>query len=165
MIKCVSLHKFRRKAVSLKGGTHMIAKREIHEQTIVISVDSYDDKVAKGRFWYGQEGCETKFTGLMQLLLLTEKALGEQKLPVEDRCKSFVRLAPAPTAQEFTQPADPTRGTLGTFRMRVLFRQNTSWQGLLTWVETSQEERFRSVLELATLIDSALTYASEEKNQ
>lgn len=143
----------------------MIAKKEINEQPIVISVDSYDDKIVKGRFWYGREGNETRFTGLMQLLLLTEKALGEQKRPAEDRCKSFVRPDPAQTAQEDIQPTDPTRGALETFRMRVLFRQNTSWQGILTWMEAKQEESFRSVLELSILLDSALTYASEAKPQ
>ena len=143
----------------------MIVRREIYEQPIVISVDSYDDKVIKGRLWYGREGSETRFTGLMQLLLLTEQVLGEQKRPTEDRCKSFVRPDPAQTEREDFQPTDPTRGALGTFRMRVLFRQNTSWQGILTWVEAKQEESFRSILELAILLDSALTHASEAKPQ
>ena len=67
--------------------------------------------------------------------------------------------------QELALPADPTRGALATFRLRVLFRQNTSWQGLLTWVETKEEESFRSVLELVNLFDSALTYAGELKAQ
>lgn len=143
----------------------MNTKREISEQPIIISVDSYDDKVVAGRLWYGREGSETAFTGLMQLLLLTEKALGEQRRPAEDRCKSFVRPDPAQAAQEGFQPADPTRGALATFCMRILFRQNTSWQGLLTWVEAKQDETFRSTLELAVLLNSALTYASGTRSQ
>lgn len=143
----------------------MIIKRELSGRPIVVSVDSYEDRVLAGRFWYGGEGAEVRFTGLMQLLLLIEKALGEMERPSEDRCKSFVRPDAAQVVQELALPADPTRGALATFRLRVLFRQNTSWQGLLTWVETKEEESFRSVLELVNLFDSALTYAGELKAQ
>lgn len=131
----------------------------------MVSVDSYDEKIVRGRLWYGREGSETEFTGLMQLLLLIDKALGEMRQPAEDRCKTFVRPEAADVAQELREQADPRRGALATFRLRVLFRQYTSWQGLLTWVETREEESFRSVLELANLLDSALTYAGESKSR
>lgn len=143
----------------------MNAKREIDDQPIIISVDSYDDKVLAGRLWYGHAGSETKFTGFMQLLLLTEKALGKQRRRGEGRCKSFVRPDPAQEEPADFQPAVPTRGALATFHMRILFRQNTSWQGLLTWVDAKQEENFRSTLELAVLLDSALTYVSDTRSQ
>ena len=40
--------------------------------------------------------------------------------------------------------------------VRILFRQNASWQGSVLWREGGQEERFRSALELVLLMDSAL---------
>ena len=40
--------------------------------------------------------------------------------------------------------------------MRILFRQNASWQGELLWMEKNARQSFRSVLELITLMDSAL---------
>ena len=49
-----------------------------------------------------------------------------------------------------------TRGSAATFEMRVLFRQNASWQGELLWLEKNTRQSFRSVLELITLMDSAL---------
>jgi len=49
---------------------------------------------------------------------------------------------------------------VATFRLRVIFRQHTSWQGTLLWQDERQEESFRSVLELIHLIDSALTAKS-----
>ena len=142
----------------------MRARIHTSEQPVLISVDSYENKVMAGRFWDGQEGSETQFTGLMQLLLLIDRSLSETKRPPEERCKSFVR---PDTAAEENEPrtADPTRGALATFRLRVMFRQNLSWQGLLTWVEAKQEESFRSALELAVLLDSALTYAGENRPQ
>jgi hypothetical protein len=45
---------------------------------------------------------------------------------------------------------------LSTFAVRVMFRQNASWQGSVTWVEGKREEQFRSVLELLLLVKSAL---------
>ena len=48
-------------------------------------------------------------------------------------------------------------------RVRILFRQNASWQGTVLWSEGSQEERFRSALELALLLDSALEQVGERR--
>ena len=51
----------------------------------------------------------------------------------------------------------PKTGKLATFTVRVIFRQNASWQGSVSWLEGENEQRFRSVLELLLLLDSALT--------
>lgn len=55
------------------------------------------------------------------------------------------------------------REKLATFYVRILFRQNASWQGTVLWSEGSQEERFRSALELALLLDSALEQVGERR--
>lgn len=47
-------------------------------------------------------------------------------------------------------------GENGTFIVRVQHMQNSSWQGLLTWVEEDRTVSFRSVLELLKLIESAV---------
>lgn len=57
----------------------------------------------------------------------------------------------APTQKLYTHTV---RGKLATLRMRVMFRQNASWQGSVKWVEEDLEENFSSVLELLLLIDS-----------
>ncbi len=48
------------------------------------------------------------------------------------------------------------RGVKATFWIRVFYRQHTSWQGEVTWVERQKKEYFRSTLELLGLMDSAL---------
>lgn len=48
------------------------------------------------------------------------------------------------------------RGQKGTFFLNVRYRQNSSWQGSVTWVEEQREQHFRSALELLKLIDGAL---------
>ncbi len=45
--------------------------------------------------------------------------------------------------------------------MRILFRQHTSWQGVAVWMEKKLERKFRSVLELIMLMDSALRREEE----
>ena len=55
-----------------------------------------------------------------------------------------------------TYRGDIYRGRLATFELQILFRQHTSWQGVILWRERNQEQSFRSVLELILLMDSAL---------
>lgn len=43
-----------------------------------------------------------------------------------------------------------------TFSVQILFRQNCSWQGEIVWFEGEKRLRFRSLLEMITLMDEAL---------
>lgn len=57
-------------------------------------------------------------------------------------------------------------GDLGTFIIRVQHRQNSSWQGRVTWTEKNKTVYFRSVWELIKLIDGALdTVSGQEDGQ
>lgn len=47
-------------------------------------------------------------------------------------------------------------GDLGTFIVRVQHRQNSSWQGAVTWVESEQTVHFRSIWEMIKLVESAM---------
>lgn len=65
--------------------------------------------------------------------------------------KTPTRVRMAPSVTLYTHNAN---GRLATLRLRVMFRQNASWQGNIKWVEEELEENFQSVLELMLLIDS-----------
>ena len=56
------------------------------------------------------------------------------------------------TAEDILQ----SRGKEATFILHVQYRQNSTWQGKLTWLEEEDEELFSSVLELLKLLDSAI---------
>ena len=60
--------------------------------------------------------------------------------------------------RELVKPSPETKriGQKATFVIKVLFCQLNSWQGTVMWCEKNKEERFRSVLELLVLMDSAL---------
>lgn len=140
----------------------MKQNRRIAEQMIFIGVDSYAEKSVAGRLWHGCRG-EASFTNLMQLLLLIDKILEDQGFPeAQLDCKRFARpetlACSLPT--ETAEPGKPTCGALASFRLKILFRQNASWQGIVTWTESRQEQSFRSALELIMLLDNALTHAT-----
>lgn len=48
------------------------------------------------------------------------------------------------------------RGDLGTFIVRVQHRQNSSWQGRITWMEEDKTVYFRSIWEMIKLVENAL---------
>ena len=43
-----------------------------------------------------------------------------------------------------------------SFFIRILFRQNASWQGEIQWMEGQKTRRFRSALEMMALIHEAV---------
>lgn len=119
----------------------------------IVCVDSYDDGVLKGCFYNPYQEVE-HFASLSQFLIKMEQMLDERNVPqaYTSPRKFSVLLQP-----ENRIPPTPTyKGAKATFELKVLFRQHTSWQGVLLWRERNAEHSFRSVLELVHLIDSAL---------
>ena len=55
-------------------------------------------------------------------------------------------------------------GDLGTFIIRVQHRQNSSWQGTLTWMERDKTVHFRSIWEMIKLVESALNENGSMEN-
>ena len=126
-------------------------------RTTTVCIDSYENGVPKGRF-YNRCLPEGKvFQSITQFLVEMEQTLDDVKYP-----KSFAELRTfAPPADSETGPPEPQlqTGAEATFSVRILFRQNASWQGSVIWLEGRQEQSFRSVLELILLIDNALNYS------
>lgn len=54
-------------------------------------------------------------------------------------------------------------GDLGTFIVRVQHRQNSSWQGRITWMEQDKTICFRSIWEMVKLIENAVDTVSSEE--
>ena len=124
--------------------------------TTLVCIDSYQNRVLQGRLnnpaWEGGES----FQSLMEFFQKMETLLNQIQLPQSfTAMRSFGETAAAQERDPSFQQAQCT-GKLATFVVRVLFRQNASWQGAVTWLEGGQEESFRSALELALLMDSAL---------
>ncbi len=125
-------------------------------KTTVVCVDSWAEGVPSGRLYTPQAPQGRRFHSLIQFLQEMEALLDSMELPT-----AFAGLRSFAPRQE--KPPDPPppggrTGKVATFALRVLFRQNVSWQGSVTWLEGKQEQSFRSVLELVLMISDALQY-------
>lgn len=123
-------------------------------RTTVVCIDSYEAQVFCGRFYNPCLAEGKSFDSLMQFILEMEEMLDGMQFPQAFRAaRSF-----SPPPQFLSSPAslEEEKGQLATFAVRILFRQNASWQGSVTWIEGGREECFRSVMELVLLMNSAL---------
>lgn len=119
-----------------------------------VCIDSYTDGILQGRF-YGPDGSAQAFPSLSRFLILMEDMLNFLNEPQSDTLhRSFAALLLPPGEGILWNSV--RRGSRATFELQILFRQHTSWQGVLFWKEQHREQSFRSVLELILLMDSAL---------
>jgi len=130
-------------------------KWENEYRTTVVCIDRYENRVPVGRFYnqYCPEG--VRFQGVIELLRGMEDMLDQMRFPQPfSRVRSFGEALNLD--REIPDGSYSHEGELATFAIKVLFRQNASWQGTVSWLEGRMEESFRSVLELILLMDSAL---------
>ena len=124
-------------------------------RTTTICIDSYEKSIPVGRFYnqYCPDG--VSFHGVIDFLKNMEAVLDENNAPQSFSAKrSFVGTPAASVSVPSGEFIN--RGKVATFTTKVLFRQNASWQGSISWLEGQREAPFRSVLELLLLIDSAI---------
>ena len=128
-------------------------------RSTTVCVDSYDNGVLAGRFFNPYLDTGQTFASLTQFLCRMEQTLNAMNFP-----QSFTAARTfADTPREHPHDRSPEfrKGRKATFVVKVLFRQNASWQGSVLWQEGGREESFRSVLELILLMDSALQQTHE----
>jgi hypothetical protein len=119
-------------------------------------VDSYEEGVPEGRLFHPNlENGGFRFRSLTQLVLKIEELLDGMNYPQSFTAKrTFASVPVKPTGLEAL--VQEQNGARGTFLLRVIFQQHTTWQGTVNWLEGKGEQSFRSVLELILLMDSAL---------
>lgn len=126
-----------------------------HLRTTMVCIDSYENGIPVGKMYSLRDDTEQRFESLSQFLLKMEHSLDASAFPQSfTAARSF---APRPDAQARGSPEKGnSTGKLATFAIKVLFRQNATWQGSISWLEGNNELSFRSALELVLLMDSAL---------
>ena len=121
---------------------------------LTVCIDSYADGLMKGRILNAYQETEC-FGSLVQFLICVERFLEDQQAP--QSYTSLRKFSEFILTGEENTPSDRNRkGVRATFELQVLFRQHSSWQGVITWRDGKKEQSFRSVLELVMLMDSAL---------
>lgn len=131
-------------------------------RTMVVCVDSYNRGNPCGRFYnYGQSGDEFEFQSLTELIVGIENILDSANFPQSFTAIRSFAAVPEPELKR-QEGYQAWQGEQATFTVKILFRQHTSWQGTITWLEQKSEQSFRSVLELILLMDSALNSAEKD---
>lgn len=121
---------------------------------MTVCVDDYDNGVLRGRFY---NACHdvSSFESLSQFLIRMEELLEESQTPQSYTSHRTFSAILRPDDED-ALPSALRKGAKATFELQVLFRQHSSWQGVIVWKDENAEQSFRSVLELVVLMDSAL---------
>ena len=129
-------------------------------RTTMICIDTYENGVPVGRFYNQYSADGILFHGAIDLIKKIDTMLNQMGTPQSfSRVRAFAEKPVADMTDAAKKVID--KGKVATFRVKVLFRQHTSWQGVLCWVGEDVQQQFRSVLELIILLDSALNSRKE----
>ena len=119
-------------------------------------VYSYQDKNICGAIGHMSLNEDIVFSNSLQMLFAIEEILDSIQFPQHNlETRSFKNNDDNIIT---TLSADSGEDNpIATFHLKVLFRQNASWQGSLAWLEEKSDVQFRSVFELLQLLDSVLS--------
>lgn len=144
------------------------AGRIYHSRNVVnLCIDTYDEEKQCGRLWSQCMGGPVAFTSLFEALEKMESLYDALQYPfAATEIRSFLPEGSRKRCGTWSSPGEDRapesfsemlshRGRDATFIVRVQYRQNSSWQGEVVWMDTGKRTYFGSVLELVKLIDAA----------
>lgn len=139
---------------------------------IVLCVDQLQRHQISGKFYHGYSAEEVLFRSETQVLFQMEKLFDDIKFPypsTDSRTFAAKKQKNSGEQERARLMSDEEllsrHGELGTFIIRVQHRQNSSWQGSITWTEQNRTIYFRSIWEMIKLIESAVNSADgQEEN-
>ena len=139
---------------------------------VVLCVDGHDENSLKAKFYTSYTTEPVHVISWDQLIFEMERFYDDIRFPYPTtKSRSFTETAPKPytNARKAKVMKDEEllskHGDLGSFIIRVQHRQNSSWQGRVTWMEKNQTMNFRSVLELIKLIESAIDTVNDTEEE
>ncbi len=135
---------------------------------VILCVNSASAGELSGVFFHSYAECSVPFRGIGQMTLRMEALYDWLRFPFPGtNSRSFRKEKPprqivhervkVMTDEELLSK----HGDIGTFIVRVQHRQNSSWQGRITWMEEDRTVQFRSVWEMIKLIESAVDSVTE----
>ena len=125
---------------------------------IFVCVDAKSGNEILGRVYHGDRPEVYSFLGVDQLLLMMESFLDKQNFPAAStESRYFMKPKEDIMSAENEWKIDNNRnkGKRATFVVQVQYRQNSTWQGNVKWLEKDIERPFMSALELIKLLDSS----------
>ncbi len=128
---------------------------------INICIDSINDGELSGRIYHCYSKEPRRFANILQLLEISDDFFNKLQFPqASTNARTFI-LNQTSESIELTKVLSPekvaeNRGEKGTFFLNVQYRQNSSWQGIVNWIEGNITYHFLSVLELLKILSNVL---------
>ncbi len=128
-----------------------------------LCVDAWNGGNGEGRLYNYYSEMPQRFVSQYDALKKIDDLCDRLNYPqAAEQPRSFAKAAAAPVQRKKVEKCmskdkllEP-RGKMATFVVHVMYRQNATWQGSVTWAEKDQKANFRSALELIKLMDSAV---------
>lgn len=136
---------------------------------INICIDSVEDGEMTGKIYHCYSEEAIAFSNIIRMIETVEEFFDCLQFPqAATQTRSFHRKESV-QGQKLEKKLEQEqilqmRGQKGTFLLNVKYRQNSSWQGSVTWVDEQREQYFRSALELLKLIDGALATKNDSED-
>jgi len=127
-------------------------------RTSIIAVDEYNNADFSGKLYNPFYNKCIQIKSFQQLVKELDTLMDEIGCPMSGMEKrTFTKHLHADSETLFlANKTQVPKGKIGTFAIRIQYRNNASWQGTIKWMEGDAEEYFRSVIELFWLLDSAM---------
>lgn len=129
---------------------------------VIVCLDRIAGRRITGRLYHRFSDKAIPFFSEEQAVFLMEELFDSLHFPhpgTIDRSFTETKKTASSVLQEKVMTDEELlskHGDLGTFIIRVQHRQNSSWQGAVTWVESEQTVHFRSIWEMIKLVESAM---------
>ena len=139
---------------------------------IVLCVNAVSGGRVQGVLYHSYSRDPVPFSNMGEMTFAMERVYDALKFPhPSTNTRTFV---PAKSAGEVFQERSrimsdesllSKHGDIGTFIVRVQHRQNSSWQGRITWMEEDKTVCFRSIWEMIKLIENAVDTVSDQEEE
>ena len=139
---------------------------------INICVDENHHGEISGRMYHCYSEEPVRFVNIVELIREAEKLFDTIAFPqASTKTRQFAeesrkQTAPMKRPMKVVHQEDVAgnAGELGTFITSVRFRQNSTWQGEIYWVEKEEMSRFIDILDFIKKIDNALNDSTLQKS-
>lgn len=139
---------------------------------VVLCINEAVGGELRGEFFHGYSEEGVPFGDLGQMILRMERLYDYLHFPfpgTSERSFGMEKKQERLTTERKRKMKDETlltkHGDIGTFIVRVQHRQNSSWQGRITWMEEDKTLQFRSVWEMIKMIESAVDTTSVQEDE
>lgn len=137
---------------------------------VILCVDQLEEENFSGRIYHAYSREAKDFRNIDEMVFLVEQLYDGLNFPHQTAdSRTFTGIRQQAPVKERTKIMKEEEllskhGDLGTFIIRVQHRQNSSWQGRITWMEKNKTVYFRSIWEMIKLVAGALDTVSEEED-